>query len=421
MKRLLCIIALIFALVYVLAACGKDEITEPAVTVSDDGYIVVNGIKTEYKVDTKDEISVNSDGFVVVNGVTTGILADKDDVITVDDNGFVVVNGTKTEHKIYVEPVNENSQGLLFVLKDDNTYAVEIGNAKYESKITIPATYKGKPVTEIREFGYDSNTYLREIIIPEGVTTIGERAFYGCKKLTKLVLPNSVTHIEKEAFDESNLFSITIGENLTYVDYWLFSGCYKLVELINHSSIKIGYDDAGSDADIFVRDTTNIHTDESKVTNIGDYIFYSNEDTIYLMGYVGDGVHLVLPENYNNSNYKIHQIAFYEDKRIQSIVIPEAVDGISKSAFEYCRSLTSVSIANGVTSIGEHAFNGCTSLNSIVIPNTITNIYDYAFHYCTSLTDIYYTGTEENWLQISIGSSNEYFINATIHYNYIPE
>lgn len=103
MKKFLFISLLLLALVCALASCNYEP-TKPNVTVSDDGYVVVNGIKTEFKVDTEDKISVNADGYVVVNGVTTSILADKDDVITVDEDGYVVVNGVKTEYEIKVAP-----------------------------------------------------------------------------------------------------------------------------------------------------------------------------------------------------------------------------------------------------------------------------------------------------------------------------
>ncbi len=122
MKKLLCCILLILALVFALVSCGDGEPTvsvnddgyvvvngvateiiahkDDVITVDDDGYVVVNGTKTEHKIHTTDEISVNTEGFVVVNGVTTEIVADKDDVITVDDDGYVVVNGVKTEYEI---------------------------------------------------------------------------------------------------------------------------------------------------------------------------------------------------------------------------------------------------------------------------------------------------------------------------------
>ena len=78
---------------------------------------------------------------------------------------------------------DENPQGLAFFLKDDGTYAVEMGYAKYLSKIEIPATYNGKPVTEIGNSAFSSCTSLTSITIPNSVTSIGYNTFEGCTSL----------------------------------------------------------------------------------------------------------------------------------------------------------------------------------------------------------------------------------------------
>ena len=87
-------------------------------------------------------------------------------------------------------PVVENPLGLAFYLKDDGTYAVSCGEAKYLSEIEIPATYKGKAVTEIATKGFsqeeDATVNLEKIIIHDSITTISECAFYGCSSLTGL-------------------------------------------------------------------------------------------------------------------------------------------------------------------------------------------------------------------------------------------
>ena len=75
MKKLFSILILSLALVLVFASCNqKDETpaepTQPTIEVSDDGYLVVNGEKTEHKVQTEPVISV-IDGYVAVNGVKT--------------------------------------------------------------------------------------------------------------------------------------------------------------------------------------------------------------------------------------------------------------------------------------------------------------------------------------------------------------
>ncbi len=74
-----------------------------------------------------------------------------------------------------------------------------------------------------------------------------------------------------------------------------------------------------------------------------------------------------------------------------------------------------------VNKINNYAFYYCSSLTSVVIPDSVTSIGDYAFFGCSSLTDVYYTGTEEEWGAINIGSGNSYLTDATIHFNYVPE
>ena len=109
-----------------------------------------------------------------------------------------------------------------------------------------------------------------------------------------------------------------------------------------------------------------------------------------------------------------------------NIVIPEMYKGskvvaLDDYAFRQCTHISSVIIPNSVTSIGEMAFAHCYALNSVIIPDSVTTIADMAFTSCTNLSDVYYTGSEDEWASIIIGSMNNELINATIHYNYVSE
>lgn len=115
--------------------------------------------------------------------------------------------------------------------------------------------------------------------------------------------------------------------------------------------------------------------------------------------------------------------ALSECKILKHIDLPNTLVQIESIAFNGCtQTFTSLEIPNKVTSIGHDAFTSCSNITDIILPKSIQVIGDDAFYDCASLTDIYYSGDEEEWSQISIGIRlDDYFDNATIHYNFASD
>ena len=172
---------------------------------------------------------------------------------------------------------------------------------------------------------YLNGEEIKNLVIPNSVTSIGKYTFEFCSGLTSVTIPNSVTSIGAMAFTYcSGLTSVTIPNSVTSIGHWSFSGCSGLTSV----------------------------TIPNSVTSIDSYAFE------YCSG-------------------------------LTSVTIPNSVTSIGNCAFQYCSGLTSVTIPNSVTSIDDYAFKGCSGLISITIGSGIEDIMYQAFADCPELTDVY--------------------------------
>ena len=205
-----------------------------------------------------------------------------------------------------------------------------------------------------------------ELTIPDDITAINQYAFYNCTRLTSVTFGENsqLTSIGNNAFrDCDSLTSITIPDSVTNIGHRAFYDCTNL------TSVTIG----------------------SGVTSIGDDAFYGCTS---LMSITVDET---------NQNYQSIAGNLYSK------------DGKTLIQYAVGKPDTSFTIPDSVTTIDEYAFYGCDSLTSITIPANVTTIGWGAFYGCNSLTDVYYTGTEEQWNAISIGS-NDPLTNAARRY-----
>ena len=218
---------------------------------------------------------------------------------------------------------------------------------------------------------YYQRDKIKKVVIENGVTSIGQEAFFKCSSLTSVTIPNSVTSIEREAFcDCLGLTSVNIPNSVTSIGGNAFWG----TKWYNNQPDGLVY--AGKVLYCYkgtMSSNTKIKINEG-TTGIAGNAFW----TCYGL------TSIIIP----NSVMSIGDHAFHYCKGLTSITIPNSVTSIGGYAFEGCSGLTSVTIPNSVTSIGAYAFYGCSSLTSVIIPNSVTKIYSETFYGCSSLTSI---------------------------------
>ena len=320
------------------------------------------------------------------------------------------------------------TEGLEYTLSDDGeSYLVSgIGEAT-DRDIKIKPRYNGKPVTGIADNALEHKS-INSVLIPDGVESIGAKAFYGCEYLETVVIPGSVKSIDSYAFD--NCVRITRIDYSGDISGWLnIEGLYNLLEDVS-SSCELYFSGTKVEELVIPDGVTSIPryafsnltgitsvTIPDSVTSIGDGAFsgcsgltsVTIPDSVTSIGSSAfSGCSGLQSVTIGNGVTSIESWAFSGCSSLTSVTIPDSVTSIGERAFSGCSSLTSVTIPDSVTSIGNGAFRNCSGLTSVTIPDSVTSIGNYAFYNCTGLTEI-------NWNAVSVAdfnSTDNVFYNA---------
>ena len=229
---------------------------------------------------------------------------------------------------------------------------VDDANENYSNYNNDGALYN-KDISKIIVYprGKEETTFT----IPNSVTTIGYEAFVNCNKMIEIIIPKGVTTLEDKAFYGSGLENISIPESVTTIGKRVFGNCDKLTEVTIPGSIKT----IGDEAFWFCNGLKKVIISKG-VEVIGKEAFY-NCDAL---------TDVIIP----GSVTAIGEEAFAACTGLTEITIPEGVTTIKKRAFLSCNGLTEIVIPETVTTIEDCAFGVSYKLNKIFIPNSVTSI-----------------------------------------------
>ncbi|MBQ3370737.1 MAG: leucine-rich repeat protein [Mogibacterium sp.] len=306
--------------------------------------------------------------------------------------GGAVVIDTVTAEEIISGLVEPSASDFTYEIMNGNDIRIT-GYTGTEEKISIPSAIGEYSVVSIGESAFTANK-LTAVVIPEGVTSIEEKAFYDCSKLTAVLLPSTLTSIGTNAFHRcTGLSEISLPFGLQTIYSSAFSNCTGLKAIhipdsvttigsyafdyctgLESANYPLAIQSAGSG--IFDECTKlTSFTVPDGVTELADSFFSMSEVT-----------EVILPDSLK----VIGQGAFRNCSKLTSITLPASLETIQSTAFMYCTGLKTIEFPETLKEIGGSAFYGCTGLTAVHIPDGVTSIGGDAFASCSALEEFNY-------------------------------
>ena len=274
------------------------------------------------------------------------------------------------------------------VVENSDVTAISEGNCQYRldqyGKLTISGT------GEVTKEGINrlSESSIKEVIIEEGVTGIGEEAFASCGSMTSVSIPDSITSVGKDAFANTSVGYTTnggvryLGNETNKYLVAIQIGAADTIQFNIHGNCKVIADSAFEGNETLKA----AYIPEGSVKYIGARAFY--------------GCMLITGVTLGNGVENIGDAVFCGCDSLTSITIPGSVTNIGASAFSGCDSLTNITISEGVTSIGDYAFDSCFELQNISIPSSLETVGNRIFNYVNKVTRIDFDGDLAAWLKV---------------------
>lgn len=232
---------------------------------------------------------------------------------------------------------------------DDGTITIT-GGTIVTPKLEIPAELDGKKVSAIGNSAFLFQSFITDLVIPEGVKSLDWYCFNTCENLETVTLPDSLEFIDSWAFERcSKLKTINVPANVTRINGGAFAQ--------NSSMTSITCDPANKN-----------------YVSVNGVLF--TKDMKELVAYPG-GIQggYTVPATVNH----IGDAAFYGALGLDSVTILGNLDFIGFEAFAECSKLTDVAIRDGVNYVGYWAFRGCDGIKTLTVPQSVTNIGNQAF------------------------------------------
>ena len=258
-----------------------------------------------------------------------------------------------------------------------NTEIKEIGEYAFVGCRSLAAFTIPDAITSIGNSTFKNCSSLAAITLPAGITAIGNDAFSGCDALTEIVIPAAVATIGNEAFASCDkLASITVAEgNKNFVD--VDGHLYNL-----EKTVLIQY---------AIGTAENAYTVPAGVVEIKSAAFENSMTLVTLV--IPDSVKTIGKSalagcaNLENATLPAYAVASLDKTSLKALTVTSGTE-IEAEVLANAKLLETVTLADTIASIGDGAFSGCVSLKSFVLPTATVKIGNNVFYGCAAMTAV---------------------------------
>lgn len=279
---------------------------------------------------------------------------------------------------------------LFAINKRFDAVSVDFKNqGNYKCIVSLPGSLKDGPIRTLCAFGVEDGTSWKikgingtlivdgdgsmadfdkyppwhnlaysNLLINDGITSIGNYAFRGSQLTGTYEVPKNITAIGDFAFQFSTLSSISISSEVSYIGEKPFDYCYALQSIY-------------------------VSEDNSMFSSIEGVLFSKDEKVLVLFPWGKSLTSYTIPDGTTS----IGSYAFSGCK-LQEVILPRGLQTIGDNAFEYCWELKCVSLPNSVFEVGKYAFQDCIKLTDVELSNSIKTIKEGTFCECRELERI---------------------------------